>query len=98
MEQIEMQTEMTNDQQHKYLELSFELGMPIVPIELRSEIESFTNRFNNNRVVPYLTLFNNTGDLLCDNVLPELLQHETLSEIKSNWLHWLTVVSEGREA
>ena len=70
LEQIEMQTQVTLEQQHKYLELSYDLEMPMVPLGLRNEIESFTNRFNNNRVVPHLTLFSNTGDLLCENVLP----------------------------
>mmetsp|Transcript_26244 Transcript_26244/g.35034 ORF Transcript_26244/g.35034 Transcript_26244/m.35034 type:complete len:96 (+) Transcript_26244:278-565(+) len=75
LEQIELQTQVISEQQSQYLDLSRELDMPMVSIENRSEIEQFTNRFNNDRTVPHLTLFSNAGHLLCENVIPDLPQH-----------------------
>ena len=76
------------------MQLSLDLELPMIPIENRTEIENFTNRFNNDRIVPTLSLFTPQGHLLRENVLPEMLQQQHLADIKSNWQHYLQVIEE----
>ena len=69
--------------------MSSDLGMPFVPIQERTALESFTNRFNPDRIVPQLTLFSTKGSLLRINALNDLVDLRDINDINQTWRNWL---------
>lgn len=68
----------------------------MIPILQKAELQSFTNKFNPERLVPQLSLFSSQGSLLCQNALPEMLTMRKADEILNTWRFWLNN-SEGHD-